>query len=206
MSIVYPLARPDRGVASMRYTARTASAYSASPFTYAGQAQNWGGQALRVEITLPPMERDVAEDWIAFLLSLDGHKGTFLMAPDEALSSLGIGGGAPIVAGAGQAGNTLAIGGAPVSLNGWLRRGDYVQIGSAGNAHLHKVLRDVDTDAAGLASLVLWPNLRLPPDDAAPIEIDAPQGRWRLENPNVSWDINTAIHYGLSFEAMEALP
>ena len=73
MAISYPLSLPTHtGITSIEFRAINTVAYSRSPFTLAGQAHAYSGEAWEADITLPPMNRDDAEQWIAFLISLRG--------------------------------------------------------------------------------------------------------------------------------------
>lgn len=71
---------------------------------------------------------------------------------------------------------------------------------------LHKLLKDADSDANGLATLDIWPRLRTPVEDFAPIAAQNPVGTFRLAQNENPWDINTAMHFGISLVAMEAVP
>lgn len=78
--ITYPLALPShtrRRTIELR--ASNAVAFEMSPFTYAGQAQASAGQMWLADVTLPPMKRTDAEQWVAWLVSLRGQFGTFTM-------------------------------------------------------------------------------------------------------------------------------
>jgi len=80
MAITYPLALPSHtGRRSIELRATNAVAYSRSPFTFAGQAFAYPGQMWQADVTLPPMKRADAEQWVAWLVSLRGQLGTFLM-------------------------------------------------------------------------------------------------------------------------------
>jgi len=80
MAITYPLSLPTvTGIRAVDFRAVNAVAYSASPFTFSGQAHAYPGQMWTADITLPPMKRSSAEEWNAFLLSLRGQSGTFLL-------------------------------------------------------------------------------------------------------------------------------
>ena len=80
MTISYPLALPTHtGFAQIELRATNAVAYARSPFTFAGQAFAYPGQMWQADITLPPMKRADAEQWVAWLLSLRGQLGTFLL-------------------------------------------------------------------------------------------------------------------------------
>lgn len=80
MAISYPLALPSHtGLRAIELRATNAVAYSRSPFTFAGQAFAYPGQMWQADVTLPPMKRADAEQWVAWLVSLRGQLGTFLM-------------------------------------------------------------------------------------------------------------------------------
>lgn len=386
MTISYPLALPTHtGIRSVEMRATNAVAYGRSPFTFGGQAFAYSGQMWQADITLPPMKRADAEQWIAWLMSLRGQYGTFLMgdplgatprgtalagrvnlfdyseqfdnaywtktrvsvtsnattSPDgkltaEALitdttatathfvqrsisctsgvsytlsvyakaqsalnirvslpttpfgtnlaifdinagsvvsvtsgftaqiSSAGSGwyrcsisgvasstgsssagvylysgsvgsftgdgvsgayiwgaqieegtspttyqpifsGYGPYVNGSGQTGGSLVIDGASPDEVGYLLPGDYIQLGSASTATLHKVLTQVDTDSSGNATLDLWPHIRTAPNDNATVIVSNAVGRWRLASNEMSWSANEAAIYGLTFGAMEVI-
>ena len=206
MTITYPLSLPTvTGVKDITLRATNAVAYDRSPFTFAGQAQAYAGQAWSADLSLPPMNRAQARVWTAWLTTLRGQFGTFLLGDPQASTPSGVGGGSPIVSGAGQTGGQLNIAGATASVTSWLRAGDYIQLGAAGTATLHKVLEDVDTNGAGLATLEIWPYLRSSPVDASTVILNNPQGRFRLAANEVSWNISDAELYGISFAAMEAI-
>jgi hypothetical protein len=63
----------------MELRATNAVTVERSPFTYASQAQASAGQMWQADVTLPPMTRADAEQWVAWLVSLRGSFGTFLM-------------------------------------------------------------------------------------------------------------------------------
>ena len=80
MAIVYPLSTPTNiGIANIIFSADNATAISQSPFTYAQQVVKHQGERWRASVSLPPMKAVDAEYWIAFLLSLRGQYGTFLL-------------------------------------------------------------------------------------------------------------------------------
>jgi len=80
MTISYPLALPSHtGLRAIELRATNAVAYSRSPFTFAGQAFAYPGQMWQADVTLPPMKRADAEQWVAWLVSLRGQLGTFTM-------------------------------------------------------------------------------------------------------------------------------
>jgi hypothetical protein len=206
MTISYPLALPSHtGLRAIELRATNAVAYSRSPFTFAGQAFAYPGQMWQADVTLPPMKRADAEQWVAWLVSLRGQLGTFLMGDPIGASPRGAIGGTPLVNGASQVGEDLAIDGCTANVTEWLKAGDYVQLGSAGSATLHKVLADVNTNASGQAILSLWPRIRTAPADNAAVTLGNTVGRWRLASNESSWSVNEASIYGISFSCMEAV-
>ena len=209
MAISYPLTFPTQtGIASVNLHAINSVAISQSPFTYKQQVVAHTGQRWEAEVSLPPMKRDDAEVWIAFLLSLKGMRGTFLMGDPNCATARGsasTAAGTPVVNGADQTGDNLTIDGLPVSATGYLLAGDYIQIGSGSTARLYKVLQDVNTNASGQATLNLWPDLRSSPNDNSSVAVSNAKGVFRLSQNDVSWIIDKMGLYSITFAASEAL-
>jgi hypothetical protein len=67
------------------------------------------------------------------------------------------------------------------------------------------ILKDVNSDGAGNATLDLWPRLREPPADNSAIVVASPKGLFHLIAPQPKWDLDTAYLYGLTFDAEEDL-
>lgn len=193
------------GVRSVELRAVNAVIYEMSPFTFAGQAQASSGQMWQADVTLPPMKREDAEKWIAWLVSLRGQFGTFNMGDPSAATPRGVATGTPRVNGASQTGEDLNIDGCTVNVTGWLKAGDYIQLGSGATATLHKVLADVNTNASGETTLSLWPHIRSAPADNATVVVSDTVGRFRLASNESSWSVNEASIYGITFSAREAI-
>jgi len=145
------------------------------------------------DVTLPPMNRDDAEAWVAFLMSLKGRAGSFLLHDPSAKSARGTATSATI---------TGAVGDDSVSVNmtGTLKAGDYIQLGSASNATLHKVLQD----KSGSGTLEIWPKLRQARTSVSAVLVDA-SGVFRLASNETSWSVNDASFFGISFGATEVI-
>ena len=203
--ITYPLALPAHtGIAQIELRASNAVAYSQSPFTFAGQAHAYSGQMWQADVTLPPMKRADAEQWVAWLVSLRGQLGSFLLGDPLGSTARGLANtfaGTPIITS--QTGGTIAVTGASASKDGWLLAGDYIQIGTGSDATLHKVLQDVNTDSSGNVSLDVWPHVR--GTRSGSVIVANTQGRFRLATNEQSWSINNASVYGISFSAMEKI-
>jgi hypothetical protein len=206
MAISYPLALPTHtGIRSIELRAVNAVAYSRSPFTFAGQAFAYSGQMWQADVTLPPMKRADAEQWVAWLVSLRGSLGTFLLGDPLGATARGVATGTPLIKGGSQTGGTINIDGATSGVTGWLKAGDYVQIGSGGTARLHKVLQDANSDGSGNVTLELWPQVRTAPADNASVTVSSAKGLFRLASNEQAWSINEASIYGITFSAMEAV-
>ena len=209
MAETYPLTFPSHtGVASVTLSAEDVVGINTSPFTLQQQVVRHAGARWSAAITIPPTKRSHAEYWNAFMLRLRGQFGTFLLGDPNAATPRGsaaTAAGTPLVNGASQTGNELAIDGLPASATGYLLAGDYIQLGSGSTARLYKVLEDVDTNASGEATLNLWPDLRSSPANDAAVVVTSAKGVFRLNSNEANWDINNAGFYSISFAAVEAL-
>ena len=206
MAITYPLSLPTvTGIARIELRAINAVSYSVSPFTFAGQVHAYSGQMWQADITLPPMKRESAEEWLAFLVSLRGQYGTFLLNDPAATTPRGTVGGTPLVSGASQTGSSIDIDGCSTSVTGWLKAGDYVQFGSGSSTTLHKVLQDVDTNGSGEATLEIWPGVRNSLVDNSAVVTSSAKGLFRLSSNTQAWSVDEASTFGITFGAVEAI-
>jgi hypothetical protein len=118
MAIVYPLSLPNQRFRTYGWRERDVTADVASPFTGQSQVIVWAGQWVECTLTLTVMNRAAAQVWDAWLTSLAGHAGTFLLGPPGRSAPLGTAAsapGTPLVRGAGQTGNVLSIDGLPAN-------------------------------------------------------------------------------------------
>jgi len=208
MAISYPLSLPTAiGIANIEFRALNAVAYSRSPFTFAGVSYEYAGKMWQADITLPPMKRENAEQWIAWLISLKGQKGTFYLNDPAAVTPLGSARNSDTVTtnGSTAAGsNTIDITSAPTSQTDYLKAGDYLQIGTGTSMQLFKVLADVDTDGSGEVTIDVWPDVRATISTGTSVYFESAKGVFRLASNESAFSINEASTYGISFGAMEA--
>ena len=194
MAITYPLSLPTHtGIRGIELRAINAVAYSASPFTFAGQTHAYSGQMWQADVTLPPMKIADAEQWLGFLVSLRGQYGTFLLGDPLRTAPRGTATSATISGSAGS-------GSVTVTMSGTLLAGDYIQLGSGSDATLHKVLQD----QSGNGTLEIWPALRKGRTSASATLTNA-KGLFRLSTNEQAWSINEASIYGITFSAREAI-
>lgn len=194
MAISYPLAIPNNNsIQQFNLDAVNSVAYSQSPFTFAGQAHAYAGQMWQLDATLKPMRRSQAEPWISMLTSLRGQFGTFLIGDPLGCSPRGTATSATISGSAGDSSVTVVM-------TGTLLAGDYIQLGSASAARLHKVLQDQDGDG----TLEIWPALRSTVSSAS-LTLTDTVGVFRLSNNMISRPTDSSGIYTISFSAMEAI-
>ena len=199
MAITYPLSLPNATkIRSIELRAMNAVADSRSQFTFVGQVHAYPGQMWIADITLPPMNAAQAEDWIAFLLSLRGQFGTFLLGDPLRTALRGTATSCSVTGTSGA--NTVS---ATVPDGETLLAGDYIQLGSAGTATLHKVLVNY-TGTGSAANLEIWPALRTNHTATDAILANA-KGLFRLSSNEQAWSINEVEIYGITFAAKEAL-
>ena len=206
MTITYPLTLPSApAIRTIQMRSIDVAAQTISPFTGESEIQEWDGQWWEADVGLPPMRREFAEAWVTMLAKLNGIRGTLLIGDPDASTPRGNPVGSPVVNGNSQTGQSLAVRGWTASAAGVLLEGDYIQIGTGAAARLHKVLSDVDADASGLASLDIWPRLRVSPADGTPLVTSSAVGLFRLAGNTRGWSTDAASIYGISFAVREAI-
>jgi hypothetical protein len=210
MAITYPLALPTQaGIANVALRAANVVALSQSPFTYRQQVFKHPGERWEATVSLPAMARANAETWVSFLLALKGQSGTFLLGdPANATARGGIAGSSATV----QVRSNVSIGataiplkGLPNSVTGVFAAGDYIQLGAAATATLHKVLLPANSNGSGETTLEVWPAVRRAVVADEAVVYTDPVGRFRLSSNAQDWQINTARIYDIRFEAVEAV-
>lgn len=142
-----------------------------------------------MEVTLPPMQMNDGMDVAGWIFSLMGKKGSFLLGDPINTAPRGVSGGTPLVDGAAQSGLVLNIKGLPLSTMGVYKRGDWMQLGSGADTHLHMFMADVSSDGSGLAAADIWPQLRASPADGAAVVVNNTKGLWMLSGNQQNYDL-----------------
>lgn len=209
MAYSYPLSLPTiTGIRSINLRARNVVGVSQSPFTLKQQVVSHAGQQWEADISLPPMTRAEGEEWVSFLVKLKGMTGTFLLGDPSGATPRGSASsnaGTPLVKGGGQTGDSLTIDGCPATVTGYLKAGDYIQLGNSSAATLHKVLNDSNTNGAGETTLDIFPSIRTAPADNAAVTVSNARGLFRLNGSETNWSINEITHFGITFSAVEVV-
>ena len=193
------------GIRSVVFRMASQNAITASPFTFKQQVLQHPGRRWEVDITLPPMRNASARIWIAWLAQLDGSLNTFTMGDPRAPTPQGSAGGAPKVKGANQTGASLNIDGCTASQTGWLKAGDYIQIGTGADARLHMITSDVNSDSSGDATLPLWPKITTAPANDASVVVSNAVGAFRLASNVSTWSSDELALYGISFSGLAVI-
>lgn len=192
MAISYPLSTPTTiGFESIELRAVNAVATSQSPFTYKQQIVSHQGQRWEASVNIPPVRRDLAGEWKAFLTALKGPTGTFLLGDPDYATPRGTISSATV---SGTAGDESVS----ITMTGSLLAGDYIQLGSGANAKLHQVL----VDQSGTGTLEIWPKLRSNYTSET-VVFNNPKGVFRLASNASSWNVNSSSAYGISFDCVE---
>lgn len=192
MAITFPINTPTTiGIESIEIRAVNAVATSQSPFTYKQQIVAHQGQRWEASVNIPPVRRDLAAEWKAFLTTLKGPTGTFLLGDSDYATPRGTVSSATV---SGTAGDESVS----ITMTGSLLAGDYLQLGSGASAKLHQVL----VNQSGTGTLEVWPKLR---DTyvSETVVFNNPKGVFRLSSNSSSWNINSSSAYGISFDCVE---
>lgn len=171
---------------------------SLSPGSLVAQVYEWPGERWEADITLPIMTRAQAEQWAAWLLSLRGPVGSFLMGDPSGATPRGAASstpGTPVVSGTNAAlSRTLAISTGLGNVSNWLLPGDWIQLGSGATTRLYKNLSPASL-ASGAAILDITPPLRAAPSPGDPVVVANALGKFMLSTGQVQHAIDNALHF-----------
>lgn len=204
---------------SLRFVLRGNTQQFRSPLSGSVQTMELLGARWLATYELPIMIRATAEAWMAFLARCNGRVGRFYAGPLDITGPRGPAGGTPLVNGANQTGTLLKT-------DGWTEGtqpiliGDYIAWDTlTGWRELHKVVVEPGTvgiygygeggygisgyGKSGL-DLEIAPPIRESPADNAAIIITNPTCVMQLASDDeAGWDVDTALHYGIKFNAEE---
>lgn len=167
---------------------------------------------------VPPMKRDQAAAWCAFLARCNGRAERFYAGDPAGATPRGTGIGTPIVYGAGQTGYSLHIGGWTPG-NPPLLTGDYIAWTTpSGWREMHKLTASASSIGrlygtgtygtgpyGGCEAIVSFvPAIRESPANGASVVVSGAMCVMRLvDDDQGAWDVDTAMFYGLRFAAEE---
>ena len=203
----YPLTFPTT-VAPTRseWGITRAVAQSQSPFTFTTQVHRFTGAKWYANITLPPMNRTQANEYLAFYMQLNGQFGTFLLGDPDAKSVQGTIGNTIAVNGTFQVGAyDIDVDNADTSESTLFKKGDYVQFNSGASSKLHMIIADVASDGSGNATLTIEPPLSATLANDATVTYASPKCVMRMTSNDLSWTADRLSLYGISFSCEEVL-
>lgn len=192
MAISFPRSLPTSiGIAQISLRSVNAVAANESPFSFKPQVYSHPGEKWEATISLPKLRREHMAPWKAFLVSMRGQVGTFLLGDPDYVTPRGTVSSCVLT---GDAGDSSVA----VIMTGTLLEGDYIQLGSGASAKLHTVLQDL----SGSGTLEIWPALRSSYTSEAAV-LSNPRGVFKLRSNVTEWEVDSISKYGMSFEAME---
>jgi hypothetical protein len=190
------------GFVACRFGLETNTGRFESPLTKTVQRRLLGGARWIATYTLPPMNRQQAAPWQAFLLSLEGSLNTFYGYDPDAKNPRGIATGTPLVKNGSQTGSSLTTDGWTASQTGIMKAGDYFSV----NGELKMMTADANSDGSGNATLTFKPALRASPSDNAVITVSNPTCTMILvDDGQAVWSSGSreGFYDSISFSAME---
>ena len=201
----YPLTLPTvTGITTQNWAMERVVAVTESPFTNQEQVFEHEGAQWKATFTLPPMKKESAAIWLAFLMSLRGRRGTFKIGDQDRKTIQGTATGTVLVKGAAQTGNAINLDGFTASRANVFLAGDYIQI----NSYLYMVSANVTANGSGEATVYVEPSLRTGIEainDNTTVVYSNTTTVMRLDNNELNWDTNKVSVYGISFACSEDL-
>lgn len=175
-----PLVKGGRGPTSAPWRKLNNTQAFESPLTRSVQTLALPGARWACTASWVNLDAADAARMRAFLYALRGRAGRFYFGHPIVRRPRGTAGGTPLVAGAAQAGATLAT-------DGWaagatLLAGDFIGFGAS---ELRMVVADSTADGAGLMSIVLDEPMRASPADNSALVLVEPKCIMRLTSDDV---------------------
>lgn len=172
MTISYPLAFPThKNPRTVTFRQKKAVGISTAPQSGVQQVYEWPAEFWAADVSFAPMSRADTDAWMAWLTSLRGPFGSFLMGDLSRATPRGTISGSPTVTGSPAAGaRTLSTS----SGSGNLKAGDWLQIGTGTSSRLYKVLQDVTLGSA----IDIWPGLRSAYSNGTAVTYSSAKGIW----------------------------
>lgn len=167
----------------MTFGLRTNALDFASPLTGVVQSVAMPGARWIATLQWAALRRTDADLLQALMVQMRGRTNRLVMWNVVRPTVRGVGGGSPLVNGAGQTGSTINIDGLPVNTNGIYIAGDFLGIGS----ELKMVTATVNSNGSGQAAVSFEPPLRAAPADNSAIVTTQPTAKFMLMNNEVSW-------------------
>lgn len=175
------------GFRSIEWAHEVSVGVNQSPFNLTAQRYDWGGTLRIATITLPKMVPQLAKQWAGFFLKCRGPAGSFYLSDSAVAAADDKAKGSPLINGASQTGTQIITDGWLPARAGILKAADWISIAD----QLYQLTDDVDTDAAGGATINIEPGIPAAYADDTALEIYAPRGVFRLaQSVPLKWGID----------------
>lgn len=186
MAITFPRSLPNLDdIVQINTKHKTVVGVFEGLFSGIQKVQKHPFQRWEVEYTIIPLNRSDMDEWWSWVISMNGREKTFygvLQAPNE-IKGTAKNSSNPQLNGVHAARvGSLSIDTAPAGAATYLRRGDYIQIGTGSESRLHMVLEDVSTSGSGEATFDIWPDLQTGYADNSTVTVSDPKGVFRMMN------------------------
>jgi hypothetical protein len=172
-----------------------------NPFTGRQQIQGWQAGYWEAVVTMPPMLRSTAEQWVALLAQAQGMNNVFYFGDGLGTKPQGTAAGVGVTSGSFQGGFQLTTTGWTPGQFALFSPGDWIQIGW----RLYKVMDQAQSDGAGNSSFAIWPQIREIPPSGTVIITQGAQGLFRMKANTLKYSISYLRTWNLSFEIREAI-
>ena len=157
------------------------------------------GSRFRIACQMPPMKNpDLGRKWISKLIQ-GKQEGARMAWPLQGFDPGSP--GSPFVAGAGQSGRVVGIGGATPYYT--YREGQFFSIETNGRHYLYMNTAEAFTDAAGYAPVHIEPMLRVSPNHLDPCHVGKPMVEGFIMGDAFGWEMALANFVGMSFDLTE---
>ena len=214
---MYPLIMPDTGnkPATISLALNKNSGLYENPTSGHQQVYEYDYNIITGVIKLPTMEAPQIDEWVLFFNKLEGMAGQFMFDFNYVNNKMAGNGVTHRVNQVGQYTvgcildpNTPGVGANAGSL-GELTKGQWISIGAGALARLYQI--DVNAagnlpvfnPATGSTTLHIYPRLKIPVPQGAPIKFIGPGSSFRLNSNMSKWDQTRAKTFETSFAIRE---
>ncbi len=157
------------------------------------------GSRFRVELTFPPLEYQDGSIFVSRLIRAkrEGLRVEYpLLKVDQGIP------GSPVVNGAGQTGYNIAVRNLTANYVG--KEGYWLSIVDGTQHYLHNVTTNFNANGSGVATIPIYPALRVPFSDGATVNLAKPMIEGLVDGDEIAWQISLAHHIEFSVTIEEA--
>lgn len=165
------------------------------------QARTRGAQRWAIRFAWSVINRAAFAPIYAFLLAQRGQADTFTLTVPGHTTPQGTWLGAPVVNGAGQTGQTIAMRGLTASQAAAAKAGDLLKF--AGHSKVYMVTADAASDGSGLASVSIVPQLIATIADGEALTTSNVPFTVAMASDNLDSNLTPGVNYSLDVDFLE---